>query len=182
MSCSPCQRAALRKHSLVGIPYVSSRILLQTDKHRLLLVRYGHHQSCWKSLTDTVVPDESSSSTNIKQHIMGHTPTSPRTIFPWRHSSTVLPRINSNSTEFFTQGGVLGPKMPPLNSFTRNLLWLSSCRALQVPFWDIFVSKQYEKQLTDSFVFAFQQAVNGLLVHTFHGKTLLLSPFSFLLL
>ena len=150
-----------------------SRIL----QYFLLIRPYHHytdtnraHHLPLQSSTGTVIPESSSDTNNITQRpTLAHKPSSPRTIFPWRHSSAVLPRIDPNSTEYFQQGGLLGPKMPPLNSFARNVLWASSCRALQIPFWDIFISQHWQRELSESFVLAFQQAVNGLLVHTLHG-------------
>jgi len=154
--------------------FACSRYQTKGDYHDKSISRRNSPYSSFKSSSDTVVepPDSTNSATpsnTFLHHQKQQQHPKPRTLFPWRHSSAVLPRINPNAVEYITQGGWIGPHMPPLNTLAQNILWMISCRALGISLFDLLITKRYQKQLEYSFVYAFQQAVNSLLIHTFHG-------------
>jgi hypothetical protein len=84
----------------------------------------------------------------------------PRAVFPWRHSPLPLPRLVPGTEEFETQGGYIGPHLPPLNAFLRGLNWVNSAGFLGAK---IFQYGSWKEDLEYAFMHAFAVSVQGLL-------------------
>jgi len=92
----------------------------------------------------------------------------PRAVFPWRHSSHPLPRLVPNTEEFLSEGGYLGPNLPPLNIFFRCAVWISACDFLGgrlMNYW------QWKHELEYSFQHAFAVGVDRVLNDIYHPNT-----------
>lgn len=89
----------------------------------------------------------------------------PRAIFPWRHTPHPLPRLIPGMEEFETQGGYLGPNLPPLNKFFRGLTWVNSAGFLGAK---IFNYGQWKEDLEYAFLHAFSVGVQGVLNDVYH--------------
>lgn len=93
----------------------------------------------------------------------------PRAIFPWRHSPQPLPRLIPDTPEFTSQGGYIGPQMPPLNSFIRGLCWVNAAGFLGgkiMNYWG------WKEGLEEGFQLAFAVAVQGLLMDVYRVEEL----------
>lgn len=84
----------------------------------------------------------------------------PRALFPWRHSSHPLPRLVPSKEEFETEGGYIGPHMPPMNAFLRGLAWYNSCGFLGAR---LLTYGKWKSEIEDNFRHAFTVSVQGLL-------------------
>ncbi len=93
----------------------------------------------------------------------------PRAIFPWRHSSQPLPRLIPNSIEFETQGGYIGPRLPPFDAPFRGVVWLCSSVFLGSGIFNYF---EWKRRLEEGFQLAFAVAVQGLLMDVYCGMSL----------
>ena len=89
----------------------------------------------------------------------------PRAIFPWRHSPHPLPRLIPDHEEFITQGGYLGPHMPPMNQFFRVFGWINSAGFLGAK---ILNYGEWKSDLEFAFMHAFSTGVQGVLDDVYH--------------
>ncbi len=88
----------------------------------------------------------------------------PRAIFPWRHSPYPLPRLMPNTEEFVTQGGYIGPNMPPMNKFFRVMSWVNSAGFLGAK---ILNYVEWKQDLEYAFMHAFSVGVQGMLENVY---------------
>jgi hypothetical protein len=90
----------------------------------------------------------------------------PRAIFPWRHSHQPLPRLIPNTPEFTSQGGYIGPNLPPWNVYVRCMSWINATGFLGGRILNYF---GWKKELEEGFRLAFAVAVQGLLMDVYRG-------------
>lgn len=90
----------------------------------------------------------------------------PRAIFPWRHSTHPLPRLIPNSKEYMSEGGYMGPNMPPLNIVLRGLAWFNTTGFLGGSLSNYW---SWKRDLEFGFMMAFVGGVQGVLMDVYCG-------------
>mmetsp|Transcript_9927 Transcript_9927/g.22195 ORF Transcript_9927/g.22195 Transcript_9927/m.22195 type:complete len:452 (-) Transcript_9927:136-1491(-) len=113
------------------------------------------------SSPDTARPNDNS------EFISEHHVDPVRAVFPWRHSPAPLPRLLKGTAEYHSQGGYVGPNMPPLNKWIRGALYWNAASMLNIPSYKILLFRRWEEELAADFSWAFQMAVAGLLSNTY---------------
>lgn len=116
------------------------------------------------SPNETTVDSNNKQEQSTKQHQF--VKLDPRAIFPWRHSSQPLPRLIPDAPEFTSQGGYIGPQMPPLNALIRGLCWINATGFLG---GKIMNYASWKGGLEEGFKLAFAVAVQGLLMDVYRG-------------
>ena len=133
---------------------------------------------CTFSLSTFSFSSPSSSSSSSTSATLDGTPqdlssssrssTSPVVVFPWRHSSTPLPRLVRHSVEYEPLGpsGFAGFRS---DTTTRFLLHVVAARLLNASWCNIILnSTSWETNLANTFACAFQTCVGCLFSHVFH--------------
>ena len=88
-------------------------------------------------------------------------------LFPWRHSPAPLPRLVPDTPEYTSQGGFIGPGMPPLNKWIRGAMYCNAASMLNIPAYEILLFRRWDEELAEDFRWAFQMAVAGLISNTY---------------
>ena len=93
---------------------------------------------------------------------------SPRAIFPWRHSPYPLPRFIKDTDEYLQQGGSIGPSMPCFPQMVQQIMFLQAATMINIPWYQILLFGQ-EEELSYAFSKAFELSIAGILAETYHG-------------
>jgi hypothetical protein len=89
-------------------------------------------------------------------------------IFPWRHEIELLPRLLP--PVYDGQDGLMGPGIPPIPGPLRFMFTQASARNLNIPMFRALFGTAWKQNLADASVWAFSQAVAGVLSNTYRGK------------
>jgi hypothetical protein len=96
----------------------------------------------------------------------------PQVLFPWRHETKHLNRLVPGTPEY-KRPGPLGAggfvHYPPL-IFVMHVI---AARSLNWPFYDIFLTHQWQQTLADTCAVAFQNCVGCLVSHAFQGECIM---------
>eukprot|EP00978_Attheya_sp_CCMP212_P030872 scaffold114873_cov56-Attheya_sp.AAC.7 len=121
--------------------------------------------------TPTPAPDSigGDSTTVITSGVSGAKLHPPMAYFPWRHSPEPLARLISQNPEYMEEGGVIGPKIPTLPWYVRDILHGGAASHLGIPVHNILLFRGWEDELAGLFAYSFCQGVTGLLSNTYRS-------------
>ena len=143
---------------------IAAPALIIAHQNRLLSAD-GDPASRLKSSNDSS-PDRARPNDNT-DFISEHHVDPIRALFPWRHSPSPLPRLCPGTPEYSSQGGYIGPGMPPLNRWIRGALFWNAASMLNIPSYKVLFFRGWEEEMASQFSWAFQMAVAGLLSRTY---------------